>query len=360
MRFGLQMIFQNPGGQQSDHQVVSEEVKLGVLAESLGFDELWPVEHHFHDYAACPDNIQLLSFLAAKTSTIRLATGAVILPWNDPLRVVEKIILLDHLCDGRAVLGMGRGLARREYEGFGIPMEESRDRFDEASTMILEALETGVIQFDGRYYKQARTEIRPAPYASFKGRVSCVAMSPDSVLQAARLGANMVVFSNGADEEVAKTVATYRQEYARHHPGTPPPPRFADFMVCDEDSERAAELAERYISAYFVAVMNHYELMSEHFKGSRSYKSYGDAVDLLREIGLEDAAKAYVSVQAAGTPDQIIDRLRQRRRIVGDFDLNVCARFSGIPLETAENTMRLFSEKVMPVLRQDGVTAAAG
>jgi excinuclease ABC subunit A len=75
---------------------------------------------------------------------IKLATGSCIIPWNDqPLRIAEKAALLDQLSGGRAILGIGRGLSRREFDRFGISMDESRDRFDEASPVIIEALETG-------------------------------------------------------------------------------------------------------------------------------------------------------------------------------------------------------------------------
>src|SRR4029078_10478775 len=95
----------------------------------------------------------------------------------------------------RVLCGMGRGLARREYAGFGIPMDESRDRFDEAARMILAALETGSIEGVGPYLPQPRAPIPPAPARSFADRTYCVAMSPDSVLAAADLGARMVMFS---------------------------------------------------------------------------------------------------------------------------------------------------------------------
>ena len=135
MRVGVQMIFQSWGYDDgvTDAEVVADEVRLGVLADELGFDALWPVEHHFDDYSFCPDNTVFLAHMAARTQRILLGTGAVILPWNDPLRVAEKIALLDHLADGRVLFGMGRGLARVEYAGFGISMDESRDRFDESA-----------------------------------------------------------------------------------------------------------------------------------------------------------------------------------------------------------------------------------
>src|SRR5439155_19493250 len=129
MNVGVQMIFQSWGYPGiSDAQVYDEEVRLGRLADELGFHALWPVEHHFNDYSFCPDNTVFLAHMAGVTKTIKLGTGAVILPWNNPLRVAEKIALLDQLAGVRVLLGLGRGLARREYAGFGIPMDESRDR----------------------------------------------------------------------------------------------------------------------------------------------------------------------------------------------------------------------------------------
>jgi len=133
MRVGAFSVFQSWGYDSSvtDADVVADEVRLGVLADELGFYALWSVEHHFNDYSFCPDNIVYLAHMAARTKQIHLGAGAVILPWNDPLRVAEKVSLLDHLSNGRLLFGMGRGLARREYAGFGIDMDESRDRFDE-------------------------------------------------------------------------------------------------------------------------------------------------------------------------------------------------------------------------------------
>src|SRR5947208_12624977 len=219
MRVGVQMIFQSwgYGGQISDGEVVADEIRLGELADELGFHALWPVEHHFDDYSFCPDNTVFLAHMAARTKNIKLGTGAVILPWNDPLRVAEKIALLDHLSNGRVLFGMGRGLARCEYAGFGIPMDESRDRFDESARMVLDALETGTIKGDGPFYPQAPTAIRPAPARSFTDRTYCVAMSPDSVLAAADLGARMVMFSQQPWESQASSVATYRERSAGAH-----------------------------------------------------------------------------------------------------------------------------------------------
>ena len=112
----------------------------------MGFDVIWSVEHHFFDYSFCPDNTQLLSYLAPLCTHADLGTAAIILPWNDPLRVAEKVSVLDLLSNGRVRLGLGRGLARREFAAFRGTMDDSRERFDEASAMIVEALRTGFIE----------------------------------------------------------------------------------------------------------------------------------------------------------------------------------------------------------------------
>ncbi|MGH8595112.1 MAG: LLM class flavin-dependent oxidoreductase, partial [Gammaproteobacteria bacterium] len=191
MQLGIVQIAQSFGFENTtDAQVYDEELRSGVLADELGYDLVSMVEHHFEDYALCPDNFVYLAHLAAKTRRVKLMTGAVIVPWNiQPLRVAEKVALLDTLCGGRLVLGLGRGLSRREYAQMGIPMEESRPRYDEAVPMILNALETGVMEaHDGTYFKQPRAMIRPRPIRTFKGRTAQVAMSGDSVLEAAKHG----------------------------------------------------------------------------------------------------------------------------------------------------------------------------
>jgi alkanesulfonate monooxygenase SsuD/methylene tetrahydromethanopterin reductase-like flavin-dependent oxidoreductase (luciferase family) len=349
------MVFQSWGYDESvtDGDVVADEIRLGVLADELGFHALWPVEHHFNDYSFCPDNTVFLAHMAARTTQILLGTGAVILPWNNPLRVAEKIVLLDHLSGGRVLFGMGRGLARREYGGFGIPMDESRDRFDESARMILDALETGFIEGAGPYFPQPRTPIRPAPERSFAGRTYCVAMSPDSILAAADLGARMVAFSQRPWDDQAVSINTYNERFIANHGREPDAPVICDFVYCHDDPGRAEAIAHKHIAGYLASVMEHYELESDHFKDAKGYESYGSAVDLMKAIGLEKLCDMYLNVNVWGTPDQIIERLRGRRDVVGDHDLTCCFRYAGLPYADAEASMRLFAREVLPVVQHE-------
>ncbi len=353
MQIGTLAMFQKFGYDKSvtDSQVYKEELRLAEQTEKLGFDSHWSVEHHFEDYSFCPDNVVYLSHLAAKTSKLKLATGAVILPWNDPLRVAEKIALLDELSGGRAIFGMGRGLSRREYEQFGIDMETSRELFDEAAPMILEALETGFIEGKGPHFAQPRAAIRPTPTKTFKGRITQVAMSPDSALEAAKLGAQMMVFTQKPIKEHNADFQAYREQFQAHHARPAPPPLMAGMCVCNPDLNRAEELARKHIAGYLVTVMHHYELMGDHFKQAKGYEAYGEAVEMLREIGLEGMSEAYMEAQAYGTPEQVLEKLVSWRKVIGPFDMIVAFRAAGIAYEDAENSMRLFAREVLPELR---------
>ena len=349
MRVGILGIYQNYQGREGDDAMIRAELRVAELAEELGFDSYWPPEHHFTDYSACPDNLQLLSWLAGRTERIRLGTGAVIVPWNDPLRVAEKVALLDHLSGGRAILGLGRGLSPTEYGHFQIDMGEARDRFDEASRMIIDALDTGFIQGDGPYYPQVRTPIRPAPLRGFRDRFYCVGISPESVEQAAALGATLMTFSQQPWEMYAAGALTqYREAWAKHQRGEAPGPLTGDLMFCDESAERAEELAREYMTNYFLTIIHHYELMSDKFADVPGYALYANAAELFRQVGIEPAVASYLGVQTWGTPRQIIEKLEQRKKLLGGFETLAIGRYGGMPFEQAEASLRLFSERVLP------------
>src|SRR5213082_646877 len=233
MNVGMMMVFASYGWEDcSDARVWDEEIRLARLAADLGFDCLWSAEHHFNDYSFVPDNIQLMTYLTALCPGIDLGTAAVILPWHDPLRVAENAAVLDMVSGGRLRFGMGRGLARREFAAFRLNMDESRARFDEAAPMIVEALRTGVMEGNGRYYRQPRIEIRPRPKYSFDGRIYAVASSEDSVDSAARLGAHMVMFSDRPWPMRLPAIQRNREMHRKYHGIEAPTMMITDFCFC--------------------------------------------------------------------------------------------------------------------------------
>ena len=117
MHVGTGVIFQGQGEGRTDRNVYRNELRLGDLAEPLGFESIWGVEHHFTEYTMCPDVLQYLTYFAGRTHTIQLGSMVVVLPWHDPLRVAEQVVMLDHFSNGRFIFGIGRGLGRAWSSG---------------------------------------------------------------------------------------------------------------------------------------------------------------------------------------------------------------------------------------------------
>src|SRR6185503_4054301 len=148
MKVGVSLSILAQAG-RSDVAVYKEHLELGDLAEPLGFDSIFALEHHFTGYSMSPAPAQLLSYFAGRTKRIQLGTAVIVLPWHDPVRVAEQIALLDLLCGGRCLFGFGRGAASVEYEGFRIPMEEARPRFVEAAKIVVQALSNETFSYEG-------------------------------------------------------------------------------------------------------------------------------------------------------------------------------------------------------------------
>jgi alkanesulfonate monooxygenase SsuD/methylene tetrahydromethanopterin reductase-like flavin-dependent oxidoreductase (luciferase family) len=340
----------------TDAEVYDQELRCAMLADELGYDHVWTVEHHFEDYSFCPDNFVYLAHVAAKTKRIKVATGACIIPWNaQPLRVAEKAALLDQLAPGRVIFGMGRGLARREFSQFGISMDESRERFDEAAPLILEALETGWFpEHHGKYYQQPKAPLRPEPKSKDwrQTRVTQVAMSPDSAEQAAKLGVQMMAFNYKAPAQQKQELDDYAALFRKHHGCDPRPPLLTEMMVVDHDAKRARENAEKYVAGYCASVLHHYEMLGEHYSEAKGYKAYADAAEMMRAAGKEGIMKAYVEQQIWGTPDQMLRRFEERWNYFGPYGVLGCFRFAGTPMDVVERSIKLFATEVAPVLRQ--------
>lgn len=354
MKVHMTNLIQNYGNAQSDYDIYKDQIALSVQADDDGYESIGCVEHHFDPgYSMCPDNTQFLSYLAGRTKNAKLHTTAVILPWNNPMRVVEKMALLDNLSDGRAMFGMGRGLARREFEGFGIEMGESRERFDESAAMIIRGLEDGYVENDGKYYPQTRVPVHPAPLATFKGRTTCVAMSPDSAVAAGKLGVAMMAFIQGPmDTMHLPMIEQYREAYRETHGGEAPPPLMIDLTYCHRDSDEARRVAYEHVANYYMTCVEHYEFGGRHFESTNGYQSYAAAKAAIDEYGLDAVVDIYVNAQIWGTPEEMLAKHRERKALVGEYEPIMVFQYGGLMGEKAAESYKLFTSEVMPALQQ--------
>jgi alkanesulfonate monooxygenase SsuD/methylene tetrahydromethanopterin reductase-like flavin-dependent oxidoreductase (luciferase family) len=294
-----------------------------------------------------------LTHVAAKTDTITVGLGAIILPWNDPLRVVEKISLLDHLSDGRLMIGFGRGLSKLEYEGFGIAMDESRERFDEAWEIIMRGLRTGIVEADGKYYKQPRIPVVPTPRPELTETFFSVGMSPDSAVIAGQMGAELLMFITGTIEDAMPLIQGYRDKYQETQGRPAPPPTMTDFVYVHEDPEEARKGGELYAGRYYESVVRHYSFSGEHFADTKGYEAYAAGAAALREAGMDAATQAYIDAQAGiGTPEQVIEKYRRRMDVAGPFHAAGAFFYGGMTVDEGERNTRLFASEVMPELRK--------
>jgi len=360
MHVGMAVIFQATDPKRTDHDVYKAELKLGDLAEPLGFDSIWGVEHHFTDYTMCPDVLQYLSYYAGRTKHVKLGSMVVVLPWHDPMRVAEQIAVLDHQSDGRFIFGMGRGLGRVEFDGFGVDQNTARERFVESAQMLLEGLERGWCEFDGKFIKQAKRDIRPRPFKSFKGRTYAAAVSPESSEIMAKLGIGLLIIPQKPWEAVFTEMANYRNIYRQVNKADAPAPILAGWVFCDRDAKKAEAMAREYIGGYWQTVLKHYELAGDHLTKTKGYESYGAMQQMVRGGGADAMIDFFLGLQIWGTPDQCHDRIMDFTEKLGAETFTGVFSYAGMPYDMAENSMRLFASDVLPRLKaHQRVKAAA-
>jgi len=359
MHVGMATIFQNPGRTRTDRAVYQDELRLADLAEPLGFQSIWGVEHHFTDYTMCPDVLQFLAYMAGRTTRVQLGSMVVVLPWHDPMRVAEEVAMLDNLSDGRVILGLGRGAGKVEFDGFRLAMDESRGRFVEAARMLIEGLDRGYCEYAGDFVVQPRADIRPEPFSSFRGRTYAAAVSPESARIMAELGVGMLIIPQKPWSEVAKELDAYRTIYRDVNRAEPPAPISAGWTFCDRSAVRARELARRYIGGYFRTVLDHYHFEGDHLGRTRGYEYYGKMADKIATYGTDKTIDFFVDLQVWGTPEQCYEKICDIRRRVGNDHYVGVFSFAGMPAEEAERNIRLFAAEVMPALQALGAEAPA-
>ena len=341
---------------RSDADVFAEHMALGDLAEPLGFDSLFALEHHFTGYAMSPSPTQLLSYYAGRTKRITLGTAVIVLPWHDPVRVAEQIALLDVMSGGRCLFGFGRGAASVEYAGFRIPMEEARPRFVEAAQIVVKALTNEVFSWEGEHYQIPPTSIRPRPISHPERRFYASSVSPESAEIMAKLGFGVLVIMQNEWPIAAADIDRYR-DLARSVGHTPRPPIILTNVSCADSREEARERAVTYLSRKWDSIDKHYHFSDGHLASVKGYEFYGKMTKTyakMKDPGFrEKATDFYVKIQVVGTPDDCLEQLAELRRLTGLDHLVTEFGYGGMPHEQAELNMRLFADRVMPVLQRD-------
>src|SRR4029079_2901155 len=339
-----------------DAAVLGDHLALGDLAEPLGFDSLFALEHHFTGYAMSPSPTQLLSYFAGRTKRITLGTAVIVLPWHDPVRVAEEIALLDVLSGGRCVFGFGRGAASVEYAGMRVKMEEARARFVETAKIVVLALTSESFEWKGEFFDIPRTAIRPRPISHPERRFYASSVSPESAEIMAKLGFGVLVVMQNEWPKAPEDIQRYR-DLAASVGHTPRPPIILTNISVAESRREAEERAKTHLVRKWDSIDAHYHFSDGHLANVKGYEFYGGMAKTYSKMKDEGYRKKatdfYVKIQIVGTPDDCLQQIAELKRLTGTEHLIAEFSFGGLPHEQAEQNMRLFASKVMPVLQRD-------
>src|SRR6201984_1758834 len=137
IRLGLWYDFRNPPEwRQASDRLYSEILDQIAWGESHGFYDVWLSEHHFIEDGYLPSILPVAAAIATRTKRIRIASGVLLLPFHNPVRLAEDIAVVDVISGGRFEFGVGVGFKREEFAGFGVPFKERGTRTNEALAII--------------------------------------------------------------------------------------------------------------------------------------------------------------------------------------------------------------------------------
>lgn len=348
MQVGMLHLFENPAG-RTEQECVREQLNIMCAAEDLGFDHIWPAEHHFTEYGYLGSPMVGLAYVAARTKRIKLAQGIVVLPFHNPIRVAEDIALLDLMSDGRVMFGVGRGYQPGEYKGFNLDQSKSREMFDEGIRLIVDCWTKESVTFKGKYYQCEDICVRPKPVQRPHPPVYMAVLSPDTWTLAGRYGHNVLTSCafGQSEESLAAGVKEYRR--ARREAGH------------DPAAGRVAVLMQIYVGAtmedalrdYEPAVMWYYRTIAKYVaaKGPvvSTYEAYQGARELASSADFESLRRG--PGMAVGDAHTVAEKIAGIRPRVGFDDLLCWTRIGGLAESKVPRAMDLMSAKVIPQVR---------
>jgi len=354
MKVGASFFCQNYfRAQKPDWEIYREDLALADMVEPLGFDSIWGVEHHFSPYTMIPDVVQFLTYMAGRTKRVGLGTMVVVLPWHDPVRVAEQLAMLDvYAGDRELTLGFGRGSGRIEYDGFRIPMSESRDRFTEAAEIVRMALSQERFSYKGNYFQIPEMSIRPQPrHKNLTDRFYGAIISPETGDIMAKQGMGMLVIPQKAWDEHRKDYDHFKESCAKFG-GVAKRPIVVCFVYCAETEKAATEAAEKWMGNYADTAIRHYEYDEpEHFRNAKGYEFHAKMADATKSNS-DAFRQMFTKTQAYGTPEQCVEMLRTVAGVMDTAEFVGVFKYGGMPLEEAERNMKLFATEVLPHIQR--------
>ncbi|MCF8566860.1 LLM class flavin-dependent oxidoreductase [Alicyclobacillus tolerans] len=312
-----------------------------VLAEKLGYDEVWIGEHHSGGWEVVPAPELMIAQAAARTSRIQLGTGVISLPFHHPFQVAESAAFLDHLTNGRLILGLGAGGLPSDMELFGIPPEQTRPMMRESAEIILKIFEANgePISYEGQYWTINNMKLNVLPMQK--------PHPPIAVAGLATMGSYELCGKNGwwPLSVLFAPVGTLKEQG----------------RVYDETARAAGRPVTR----------EHWRITREIYVAETTEKAFNDIkekaaksyYDYLFPLGLtplakhdpnvpdEDVTLEYMWKNApwiVGSPEDCVSQIKQLYEEVGGFGSLLFTCHDWTTTENWNHSLELFARYVMP------------
>ncbi len=330
MKFGLFGSAQaRRGGPDVDSaQGFREYVDYAVEAEALGYDSIFVVEHHFTGYGQVSASLNLLTWVAARTRTLRVGTAVMVLPWHNPVLLAEQAATLDLLSDGRLDFGVGKGYRHNEFASFRIPMSEADARFEESLAIIVKAWTSeDRFSYHGKYWQYDDIIVEPPTAQKPHPPIWMGAGSPASIAKVAHRGANVMFDQFATIETIGERLKVFREACeAAGRPFAPMQAAVARAVYVAKDAADKQRALDQRLEAQ---KRTHALAQSPDGSNKSSMMTFAD----LRAASDESAL--------FGTPDEIAEKLERLRKLGVEHVL------INNPNQARES-LRRFSRDLMP------------
>jgi alkanesulfonate monooxygenase SsuD/methylene tetrahydromethanopterin reductase-like flavin-dependent oxidoreductase (luciferase family) len=346
MEFGLFHEFQKSPG-TSEAEAFLQSFALIDAAEQWGLDAMWLAELHFApDRSVLASPLILAAAIAQRTRRMKIGTAVQVLPLCHPLRLAEEAATVDQISDGRLIFGVGRSGFAHTYQAYGVPYEESRERFAETLEIVKRAWTQERFSYRGKYFSCEEVALVPKPRQKPYPPIRIAATSIDTYAAIGTLGHAIFVAARlGTLSELTPLVRSYREAYcAAGHPGTGEVYLRVPMYVAETD-ERAQREPEESVMHLFRSIGGQLEA-SANLLGARAVEQRAERGQRLQTISYEDALRDKMIV---GTPDQVAEKLQRLRQEIGlDGILAELNPGSLVPHALVMNALRLLCQEVVP------------
>ncbi len=347
MKFGIFYEHQlpRPWGPESEYRLLHDSLTQIELADQLGYDFAWEVEHHFleeYSHSSAPE--VFLGAASQRTRRIRLGHGIIQLPTNHPIRVAERVATLDLLSGGRVELGLGEGQGPIELHPFGRRVRDKREVWEEAVRALIPCFTRDAVQFHGQYFEFPARNVIPKPYQKPHPPLWVACSNITTIGSAGRWGMGALGFQFISPEAARAWVNEYylnltqRLDKLSDYPSNPNVAMVSAFMCTPTDEEAQAKAAGW---TFFVFCLSHYG------KHGMAAPGQGNMWELYQEWRHTPKAQETLRAGLIGSPETIRRRLREfeAARVDQVILLNQTGRTSH---EDICGSLELFAREVMP------------